>query len=531
LSGANSILKSNNYAAANTTFGGTGWKISGDGKAVFNDASIRSSLDIGEDQGTSDATSFHVDSNGNMWSGSNSTSFSIAPFRVTNTGDITASSLTLTGLTELATGGKIFLGAGNYSNTDTAFYVDATEQFSLGDKLTWDGNSLTVQGTLKLSDGSDVLNAEDVELIVDEFGNSIYEDGFIGGLTISANTMYYGNGTFASGNTAFFVGKNSGGQANFSLGDKLTWDGATLSITGNVAITGGTTYTTIQNAYNEANAASSTADAAYQYADDAFNTASNKITIGGAGISVDNNGFLTQISGDVIRTGLLASPGNTSYLDLNNGTFSLGSGSISWNGATLSVNGDISGSTGTFGGAISGSTIDCLNITVENNYSYRAQGSFPTAGSGVGPLYAQSLGGQGVERIVRFTSLREFKENIEDIPNGLSVVNNLRPRIFSWKMGEIDPVTNEPWTDQAKDLMSLNRSYGFIVEEVLEAQPELVTFQPPSHELPWDEEGGIFDIDAWNPAMWNTIEIIPLLVKAIQELSTKVNELESRLNS
>jgi hypothetical protein len=127
--------------------------------------------------------------------------------------------------------------------------------------------------------------------------------------------------------------------------------------------------------------------------------------------------------------------------------------------------------------------------------------------------------------------LREFKENIEDIPNGLSVVNNLRPRIFSWKMGEIDPVTNEPWTDQAKDLMSLNRSYGFIVEEVLEAQPELVTFQPPSHELPWDEEGGIFDIDAWNPAMWNTIEIIPLLVKAIQELSTKVNELESRLNS
>jgi hypothetical protein len=69
------------------------------------------------------------------------------------------------------------------------------------------------------------------------------------------------------------------------------------------------------------------------------------------------------------------------------------------------------------------------------------------------------------------------------------------------------------------------------VEEVLEAQPELVTFQPPSHELPWDEEGGIFDIDAWNPAMWNTIEIIPLLVKAIQELSTKVNELESRLNS
>ena len=126
--------------------------------------------------------------------------------------------------------------------------------------------------------------------------------------------------------------------------------------------------------------------------------------------------------------------------------------------------------------------------------------------------------------------MREFIENIEDMPNILSVINNLIPRIFSWKMGEIDPVTNEPWTDQAKELMSLNRSYGFIVEEVLEDQPELVTFQPPSHELPWDEEGGIFDIGACKPAMLNTIEVIPVLVKAIQELSAKVNELESRLS-
>ena len=300
LAGVNSILKSNNYAAANTTFGGTGWKISGDGKAIFNDASIRSSLDIGEDQGTSDATSFHVDSNGNMWSGSNSTSFSVAPFRVTNTGGITASSLTLTGLTELATGSKIFLGDGNYNDANTAFYVDATEQFSLGNKLTWDGNTLTVQGTLKLSDGTDVLDAEDVgniaEGLVDEFGDTIYEDGFIGGLTISANTMYYGTGSFASGSTAFFVGKNSGGQANFSLGDKLTWDGATLSITGNVVITGGTTLAAINDAKNAADDAKDTAD-------DAQDTADNAIPSGFAAADINNNS--TTIDGGKITTGSL----------------------------------------------------------------------------------------------------------------------------------------------------------------------------------------------------------------------------------
>lgn len=550
MAGANSILKSNNYAAANATFGGTGWKISGDGKAVFNDASIRSSLDIGEDQGTSDATSFHVDVNGNMWLGSNSASLASAPFKVLNTGDVTANSLTLTGKTILDpdSTASIYLtnnvdGIGIYNDANTAFYVDANDQFSLGNKLTWSNSVLTVQGVLKLNDGSDVVDAEDVSNIaqdlVDEFGNAIYEDGFIGGLTISSNTMYYGSGSFASGNTAFYVGKNSGGQANFSLGNKLTWDGTTLSITGNVVITGGSTYTTLQDAYNkantasntangaynEANSASSAADAAYQYADDAFNTANNKITIGGTGITVDNDGRLTQISGDVIRTGLIASPGNTSYLSLNDGTFSFGGGSISWNGATLDVNGDISGCTGTFSG-----TIYAQNATVQNGFSFRAEGGFPTSGSGVGVLWAQSLAGQGVERIIRYTSLRKYKENIQDLPEGLSIVNSLKPRIFNWKMGEIDPTTNQPWTNQAKELMSLNRSYGFIVEEILEAQPQLVTFQPPSHELPWDKEGGIFDINAWEPTMWNTVEIIPVLTKAIQELSAKVQELESKLS-
>jgi hypothetical protein len=480
-----------------------------------------------------------------MWSGSNSTSFSVAPFRVTNTGDVTANSLTLTGRTSLNNSGNasIFLtnnidGVGLYSDANTAFYVDATDKFSLGNKLTWANSVLTVQGVLKLSDGSDVLDAEEAANIaqglVDEFGNTIYDDGFIGGLTVTSNTMYYGTGSFASGNTAFYVGRNASNQANFSLGDKLTWDGSTLSITGNVVITGGTTLALINTAQTTANAAQTTAnaaqvdaDAAYAYADTAFDTASNKITIGGAGISVDNDGRLTQISGDVIRTGLIASPGNTSYISLNDGTFSFGNGKISWNGATLSVNGDISGCSGTFAGAV-----NAVNVTCQNGFSFRASGGFPAeATSTTGPLYAQTIASQNVERIVRYTSLRKFKENIEDMPNGLSIINNLRPRIFSWKRGEIDPVTNEPWTDQAKELMSLNRSYGFIVEEVLETQPELISFQPPSHELPWDEKGGIFDIDAWKPAMWNTIEIIPILVKGIQELSAKIEELESRLNS
>ena len=499
MAGVNSMLKSSNYQAANTTFGGTGWKISGDGKAVFNDASIRSSLDIGEDAGTSDATSFHVDSNGNMWSGANSTSFAVAPFRVTNTGEVTAKTLTLTGNTILSPtdNSKIFLGVGVYSNTNTPFYVDSASQFSLGNKLTWDGNSLTVSGNINITGGNALT--------------------LIGNAESNANIAY----TAALSASALAL------TANTNAGDAYTaaLTAQSLALTANT--NAGSAYTAALSANALALTASTAANDAQDTADDAYTTANTKITAGGAAFDV--NGNSTTISGDKIRTGSIVANNNASYIDLNNGTFSFGSGAISWNGGTLDVNGDISGCSGTFEG-----TLDCLNITVKNGYSFRATGGFPTGATNnnnnVGPLWAQTLPGQGVERIVRYTSLRDTKENIEDMSNGLSIINNLRARIFSWKMGDIDPVTNEPWTDQAKDLMSLNRSYGFIVEEVLEAQPELVTFQPPSHELPWDEEGGIFDINAWKPAMWNTIEIIPILVKAIQELSDKVQELESKLS-
>lgn len=238
LNGVNSILKSSNYAAPTSNTGGAGWQISGDGLAIFNNASIRASLDIGEDLGTSDATSFHVDVNGNMWIGANRSNYASAPFRVNNLGQITADSLTLTGITELATGSEIFLGAGNYNNLDTGFYVNSDSQFSLGDKLTWDGTTLTVRGNLQLADGSPAIDEDDARTVaqeeVDAFGDEIYEDGFIGGLTINSTKMYYGAGNYGSSDTAFYVGKNgNSGQADFSLGSKLKWDSVNSSLTVN----------------------------------------------------------------------------------------------------------------------------------------------------------------------------------------------------------------------------------------------------------------------------------------------------------
>lgn len=53
-----------------------------------------------------------------------------------------------------AANNKIFVGTGAYNNTNTAFYVDGAGYLSLKDKLTWDGTTLTIGGTLNAVTGT-----------------------------------------------------------------------------------------------------------------------------------------------------------------------------------------------------------------------------------------------------------------------------------------------------------------------------------------------------------------------------------------
>jgi len=55
--------------------------------------------------------------------------------------------------------GKLYNGQGTWGNTNTGFYVDSASNFSLADKLTWDGSSLVIRGQIQLTDGTDVGDA------------------------------------------------------------------------------------------------------------------------------------------------------------------------------------------------------------------------------------------------------------------------------------------------------------------------------------------------------------------------------------
>jgi hypothetical protein len=89
-----------------------------------------------------------------------------------------------------------------------------------------------------------------------------------------------------------------------------------------------------------------------------------------------------------------------------------------------------------------------------------------------------------------------LKENIRDTDvHGLEVINGLQLRQFDWK-------------DETKP----HQDIGFVAQEVMSAYPDMVGM---------DRETGYYRI--------GQSSLTPVLVKAVQELSAKVDELEARL--
>lgn len=180
-----SILNGGSFYSPNFSKGNAGWAIDAAGNAEFNDGNFRgditgatgtftgavaaSQLDIGGD----DATSFHVDSGGGIWSGAAIADKATAPFRVSNAGVVVATSITATG-TINATGGYLgapttvlnistsgldvgvtghFQGGASDYLTGTGFflgYSGAAYKFSVGNPagnyIGWDGTTLTIVG-------------------------------------------------------------------------------------------------------------------------------------------------------------------------------------------------------------------------------------------------------------------------------------------------------------------------------------------------------------------------------------------------
>jgi hypothetical protein len=96
---------------------------------------------------------------------------------------------------------------------------------------------------------------------------------------------------------------------------------------------------------------------------------------------------------------------------------------------------------------------------------------------------------------------QRMKENVRDLDDGLDVIMSLKPRKFDWKEGKGKDIKNDR---------------GFIAQEFEQVFPDLIdTWKDPAPE---NEE----------PYKAVRADLIPVLVKAIQELSAKVAALEAK---
>jgi hypothetical protein len=116
-----------------------------------------------------------------------------------------------------------------------------------------------------------------------------------------------------------------------------------------------------------------------------------------------------------------------------------------------------------------------------------------------------------------------FKKNIQTSDAGLAVINDLRPVTYNWKtMGEIPEWSR--WYEEGSDEQYKNSklNHGFIAQEVkavIDSHSEL-----KDGFTMWDERpDGQQEV--------GETAIVPILVKAVQELSATVTTLQQEINT
>jgi hypothetical protein len=172
-----------------------------------------------------------------------------------------------------------------------------------------------------------------------------------------------------------------------------------------------------------------------------------------------------------------------------------------------------SGGKAVFGSTINGTQSGGIGVKLPEHGAVWVVNNSSTGGgdafsyySSAGNNYRFWVNGNGQIAAVytSITSLSDqrFKENIRDLDDGLSKVMQLQPRKFDWKEGKGKDITNDR---------------GFIAQEFEEVFPDLVS--------EWKDEAP----EGEEPYKAVSQDLIPTLVKAIQELSAKNDALEARI--
>ena len=126
--------------------------------------------------------------------------FGLASENVYLSGLIKASSGSIGGI--IMEDNKLFTGTGTHGNTNTGFFIDSASNFSLGDRVVWDGENKTLSVT-----GS-AVTFETPKFFFGESGTSI--SGSNGNILISGSAVDVRTKTFYLGNASTYLSGSNG---------------------------------------------------------------------------------------------------------------------------------------------------------------------------------------------------------------------------------------------------------------------------------------------------------------------------------
>jgi len=199
----------------------------------------------------------------------------------------------------------------------------------------------------------------------------------------------------------------------------------------------------------------------------------------------DNNTGMTRPTGDTLQF----VTGGSERMRINSSDVMIGK-----NTSDINTQGFHVINSGTYTGAVySGVTGSTANSTYHVRDTTNNTWKFYVTHAGVINATSTSIAGLSDERL---------KENIKDLETGLTEVMALKPRRFDWKEGEGSNKKNVA---------------GFVAQEVETVLPDVI-------------EGFMHD-DLDNPKSVRMGDMLPTLVKAIQELKTKLEAAEARITT
>lgn len=581
------IIRSSNYNGSYNpttqlwTSGTSGWIIRGDGAAEFDAASIRGTLSANSifinannrwaKNSTNDATNseFVVGDATNQLSfnptggatggsllkvGNNTNFMKFDNGVLTVTGALaTGATITTATISGSTAGGltigtdSIQFGSGGYGSS--IFFAGrnaGVDKFSIGSKLYYDGTTLTIDGTVSIgsTSASTVVSNAATGATALQSGNGVSKNGSNqitqisgSGVTITSNGNTSGQRVQldSSGLMAYnsagtnTVAINSDGSAVFTgTVSGSTISGSTFNSTNNLFRVDGSGNAFVNNLYATGNTGGT--DGGIQIRADGGSSGANNgnifiyhgrpsggttysIRLGGpTAVNANNepidyqyfsvNQLIGQTSGPAKVTRLQSS---TNALQLDASFTGIGgrpSGS-----RTLMVHGDI----------VLGEGTDNYDL-LSKNFS-----SAVTAGR-VAAYVSNSPSSTGYRYLGDGTSLRELKENIEDISvqEAYGTIVSLRPRKFTWK-----PTIHD--TEYSGALKKLDIDYGFIAEEVEESARHLSIYKLSEEAV--EEWPNLTDagINTSKLHYYKESTLTPLLMTVVKNLIERVEFLEAQL--